>query len=265
MHFSFKHLAAAAAAVFLSLQPLSAQADGELSGVSLRVYLDPVNCPFAFFTDNVVKPVGLDADIIYELQKRLGFHLQDERIYPLMRGDQFELLRRGEADIIGGGMSATEDRAKFMDFSPIYFDTGMAVLYSKKLNPGIRSYQDLEGKTVMVPADSSAEVFARENLPNSKIEISHNITLSYFAVAYGKVDAVIYDRPILTYFADTMPSLNLAVTDETLARNESQYTFGLQPGSPYNRYFMQAFNAIKEDGTLDKLKAKWGLSAAEAK
>lgn len=268
MPFKFiRCLKAAVVAAVLSCGalPPAVWADGELSGVSLRVYVDPTNAPFAFISGDLTKPEGLDIDILKELQRRLGFSLQEDRIFPLLRAQQIELFKQGEADVIGGGMSATQARSKFMDFSPIYFDTGMAVMFSKKYNTDISSYQDLAGKKVMVLKASSAETFAQDNLKDSEVVLADNIVLSYFAVAYGQVDAVIYDRPILQYFADTMPALQLEVTDETFARSESQYAFGFQIGSPYNRYFMQAFNAMKQDGTLDKFKAKWGLANAEFK
>ncbi len=241
-----------------------ARADGELSGLSLRVYVDPTNAPFAFIRSDLTKPEGLDIDIIYELQRRLGFALQDDRIFPLLRTQQMALFQRGEVDLAGGGMSATEARAAFMEFSPVYFDTGMAVMYSREHNPQIKTHQDLAGKKVLVLASSTAEAFAKRELADSEITVINNITLGYFEVAYGHADAVIYDRPILEYFAQTMPTLKLAVTNEILGREDSQYAFGFQPHSPYTRYFRRAFDEMRIDGTLDKLKAKWGLSQAEA-
>ena len=243
---------------------LNAAADGELSGLSVRAFIDPTTAPFGFVQDDLTKPQGLDVDILYELQRRLGFSFYDDRIFPLMRGQQMELIKRGEADILCGGMSATDERAEFMDYSPIYFDTGMAVMYSKERNPQIKSYRDLAGKKVMAQAASSAETFVRENLPDSEVILINNIILGYFAVAYGQADAVFYDRPILEYFARTMTTLKLAVTEEILGREDSQYAFGFQKGSPYTRYFLQALRDMEYDGTLDRLKEKWGVANAEA-
>lgn len=237
----------------------NAMADGELNGVSLLVYVEPTTAPFAFLEDDFTKPVGFDVDVIYELQKRLGFSLQEDRIFPLLRSDQFERMKAGQADLIAGGMSLTADRAEFMDFTPIYFNTGLVVVHSKLHTPEIKSLEDLEGKTVLVSANSSGESYVKNNLKNIKIESIANLTLGFFDVAQGKVDAIIYDYPICEYLIATMPSLQLEAVGELFAREDSQYTMGLKRDSPYTRYFFNAMTALRMDGTLDRLREKWKI------
>lgn len=258
-----QNLLALAVAYFMGLTAsMQAHADGELSGVSMCVYVEPTNAPFSFLEEDLTKPLGLDVDIIYELQKRLGFSIQDERIYPLLRADQMERMRTGQADIIAGAMSRTDSRMLFMDFSPVYYDTGVVVLHSKTHTPDIKGLDDLAGKTVLVTRGASFIDFVKRQQPEAKIVEIANLTLGYFDVAQGKADALLYDYPIVDYFSRTMPGLNLEPVGELFDRKDSQYVIGFRKDSPYTRYFLQEMREMRQDGTLDRLKEKWHLQSS---
>ncbi|MDO4675590.1 MAG: hypothetical protein Q4A68_03290 [Anaerobiospirillum succiniciproducens] len=63
----------------------AAQADGELEHVTLTVLVNPLGAPQAFLKDDFQRPYGIDVDVIYELQRRLGFKLTENRIFVLDR------------------------------------------------------------------------------------------------------------------------------------------------------------------------------------
>lgn len=93
-----KHLLSILFVLFSSIFALSAHADDELKGKTLTVFIDPFSAPSAFFTDQIREPVGMDVDVIYELKKRLGFELTDNRILPLPLGDAIDSIKSGKAD-----------------------------------------------------------------------------------------------------------------------------------------------------------------------
>lgn len=235
-------------------------AENELQGKTLTIYVDPTSAPFSFLETDITKPQGIDVDLIYELKKRLGFELTEDRIFVLCRADQLSRITSKKADLIGGGLSYTDERAKIMDFTTPYFYTGMSILYSTKYHPEIKSLDDLEGKSVIVQPGTTIEAFVKSNLPNSKTVTVNNIISGYFLVAQGKADAVIYDRPVIENFANTTKdTLSLAVTNDLFNQSECVFTFALDKGSPYKEIINKSMEEMRNDGTFNRIIEKWLL------
>lgn len=98
-----------------------------LSEKVLRVGVNPNFKPFSF-EENGVR-VGVDIDIANLLAKKLG--VTTKIVVPKSFSDLIPMLQEDKIDIIMAGMSITFDRAKSMDFSTPYFDTGMSILLNK--------------------------------------------------------------------------------------------------------------------------------------
>ncbi len=234
-----------------------ANAYNELKGATLKIYVHPSNPPFSTVSKDYRSAVGLDIEIIEELQKRLGFSLEEDRIFPLLRADQLEKMKKGECDMLGGSMSFTKQRAQYMHFTPIYFDSGLGILYSKKYNgEKIKSLADLKGKRVVVINGSSAENFMK-SLATSKIIVAQNFTKAALSVAYGRIDAFVYDKPILINFAKEMDHMNLGVTEDLFSRSSAQYAFALPKDSPYFEYIDREIQNMIYDGTMSDIISKY--------
>jgi polar amino acid transport system substrate-binding protein len=93
----------------------------------LRVGVNPNFKPFSFEKDG--KRIGVDIDIANLLAKKLG--VQAQIITPASFSDLIPMLNEGKIDIIMAGMSITFDRAKVVDFSSPYFETGLSILLNK--------------------------------------------------------------------------------------------------------------------------------------
>jgi len=91
----------------------------------LRVGVNPNFKPFSFEKDG--KRIGVDIDIANLLAKKLG--VQAQIITPA--SFFIPMLNEGKIDIIMAGMSITFDRAKVVDFSSPYFETGLSILLNK--------------------------------------------------------------------------------------------------------------------------------------
>lgn len=252
----FKNILYLMCATFLILST-STQAQDELKGKTLTVYLDISSPPISYVEGDFRYPKGFDVDIIHELQRRLGFELKDNRIFPLPRAKAIELTVQNKADIIGGAMSYTTERAKLFDFSPIYYLTGMSIMYSTKYSADANSLNNLDGKTVAVMKGSTAEGYVKRVVPNAKLTIVTDIISAYFLVAKGEVDCVVYDRMPLVFFVKAMPHLNLAVSNDTFNQVDSQYAFGYPKNSPYSAIINREIRNMLNDGTMHKLASKW--------
>ncbi len=253
----FKQLCLAAAAALGILGSNAALAEGELSGVTLFVCVEPLNPPFAFMTDDWTKPEGIDVDIIYELQKRLGFSLKDDRIYTMMRDDQFDRIKDGTADIIAGGILVTKAREEFIEFIRGYYDSGFAIVTSSVYRPEIKTLADLSGKRVLVSKGGAAHAYISKAAPQAVAVPISNLSLGFVQVAQGQADALIDAYPMCTYYVETMPVWQLQHSERLSDENTRSYGIGLKPDSNYNHYIQREFNAMRTDGTLQQILEKW--------
>lgn len=100
---------------------------GILSTKVLRVGVNPFFKPFSFMKGS--DRVGVDIQIASLLAQKLGVELKV--VVPQSFSDLIPMLQNDEIDIIMAGMSITFDRAKVIDFSNPYFDTGLSILLNK--------------------------------------------------------------------------------------------------------------------------------------
>ncbi len=98
-----------------------------ISTKTLRVGVNPKFKPFSFQKGG--KRVGVDIDIAHLLASKLG--VTAKIISPNAFTDLIPMLLGDEIDIIIAGMSITFGRAKVVDFSDPYFDTGLSILLNK--------------------------------------------------------------------------------------------------------------------------------------
>ncbi len=94
----------------------------------LRVGVNPLFKPFSF-PGTANKRQGVDIDIANLLATKLGVRL--ELIVPESFSELIPMLVQGKIDLIMAGMSITFDRAKVVDFTRPYFDTGLSILLNK--------------------------------------------------------------------------------------------------------------------------------------
>lgn len=239
------------------LVPMQAHADGEMDKVYFKVYLNPAGAPFAAFTNDITTMHGVDVDIIQEMQRRLGFLLVDDRIYPLNPDAAIPMMRDKRIDLYGGGMGF--DAALNREFAtlPIYIKSSLGVLYSTTHNSDIKSTQDLKGKKIGVVKGSSAEQFVTKY--GGEVVYENNLSYSIFMVTQGSLDAFIYDRLVLENFIKNVAVSNLKILPEEFGRNYCQYTFYISKLSPYRRALTKTLQDMLNDGTVNSILKKWGI------
>lgn len=230
-------------------------AANELKDVTLSVATDPSVPPFSYLKGDYMTPEGIDIDIIFEIQKRLGFKLKDNRVFPLTLPDRIQAIKDHKIDIAIGSISSTPERAKFMHFSPVYYHAGISILYSKKFSKEpLNTFADLKLKKVMVLSKSIAD----ELVSNMPKDAMRKITVFTFndgllSVANGNVDAFISDRQILEYYAHTLQSLELGVGSEVYAEDLSNIAIATPKKSPYKKYIDMEMQKMINDGTIKKI------------
>lgn len=128
-----------------------------------------------------------------------------------------------------------------------------ATLTVQQIVGTIRGPDDLPGKRVATLRGSTAAAFARE-AKIQPIEFDR-IEEAYGALLDKKADAVVFDAPILQYFAAQSGKGRFVMAGGVFKKEDYGIAFPL--GSPLRKRVDQALLKLREDGTFDRLLEKW--------
>ena len=123
----------------------------------------------------------------------------------------------------------------------------------QQLQGDIRSIDDLSSKVVATTTGSTAATYLREHkisiLEVTKIEEAYN------ALQTKKADAVVFDAPVLLFYAANEGKGKVEIVG-SIFREES-YGIILPNNSPHRKPINQALLSLKENGTYQSLYDKW--------
>ena len=128
-----------------------------------------------------------------------------------------------------------------------------ASLTVQQLQGDIQSPNDLPGKRVATLSGSTSSAFLRDNNV-APIEYS-KIDDAYSALLENKVEAVVFDSPVLLYYA-TKQGRGQSHVVGTIFRKED-YGIVFPRGSKWRKPVNEALLALREDGTYQQLYDKW--------
>jgi polar amino acid transport system substrate-binding protein len=142
-------------------------------------------------TDMSGKPSGVSVDLAHELGKALGKKVV---IVNTAFDGLIPSLKTGKIDLIISSMTATEERAKSIDFSDAYLSTGLCLLVKKgALVNGIKDL-DQPGRTVAVKKGTTGHSYAVQNIKQARLLVLDKESSAVLEVVQGKADAFIYDQ-----------------------------------------------------------------------
>jgi glutamine transport system substrate-binding protein len=225
--------------------------DGKVNGDGKKVYkvgIDTTYPPFEFEEGGEYK--GIDIDIINAIAKDQGFDIE---FSPMDFNGIIPAMQAGELDIAIAGMSITDKRKKTVDFSDPYFDAGLSLVV-KKGTSGIKSIDDLKGKTVAVKKGTTGATFAEEKADKGgfKIVQFNDSPAMFQEVANGNADALIEDYPVIAY-AIAQKDQGLEIVGERL--NGDKYGIAVLKGE--NQDVLKKINSglkeLKKNGKYDEI------------
>ena len=128
-----------------------------------------------------------------------------------------------------------------------------AALTVAELQNNVTSLADLEGRPVGTVASSTSSGFLDD------VGIAHqsypDLETLLTAFEAGGLDALVFDRPILAYYANTRGRGTSRLVDRTF--KPENYGMALPTGSPLRETLDQALLRLREDGTYARLRIKW--------
>ena len=123
----------------------------------------------------------------------------------------------------------------------------------KRLHSAINGPDDLPGKKVATTSGSTAEAYLKANRADVKTFTA--VEDAYAALNKGEVDAVVFDAPVLLYYA-SHDGKGKADTVGPIFKKEA-YGIALPPGSPWRRQVNESLLRLKENGGYDAIYNKW--------
>lgn len=233
---------------------------GKSGGDTFTVGFDAEFPPYGYMDDNG-DYVGFDLDLAAEVCERNGWELVKR---PIDWDSKDMELSSGSIDCIWNGFTMTEREDQYTWSSP-YVDNSQVFVVAA--DSGITTFDDLAGTDVGVQRDSSAlSALNNEDKPaNIALRDSFSNLIEYadYNTAFldleaGALDAVAMDIGVANYQIVSRGG-GYIILDQLLATE--QYGVGFLLGNTELRDKVEAtLKEMAEDGTLEKIAEKWGLS-----
>jgi polar amino acid transport system substrate-binding protein len=167
----------------------------------------------------------------------------------------FDALVAGQTqdfDMAMAQISVTPDREKVVTFSAPYFDSNLGVLAPADTNVTAKNIAE---HSIGVQVGTTSVAWAQDKLKPSKApQLFPDTTSMVTAVSSGVVDAAVQDTAIMLGFAKNSGG-KLKVVGQF--ESGEKYAAIYPRDSKNGQTISKAIEAMRTDGTLDKLSATW--------
>ena len=148
--------------------------------------------PFTIYDEGTQDWSGFDIDLWREIGKRAGYQVRFLRFAIPASFAEVDLDR---ADTVAQQVSITPARKEKYDFTQPYFFSPYCLTVTES-NEEVKTWKDMEGKTIALPEGGSEIEFVTALDPENKVKKIIYETGMLHEVSVGRVTACIY--PLLT-------------------------------------------------------------------
>lgn len=231
----------------------------ELSGENgiLKFGTAAVTEPMSFMDGNR-KIVGFDIEFAAYIAKKLGKKLE---IINMEFGAMLPALISGKVDMIGAGLSITEERAKSVLFSNSYYLSGIAAIVKSSGDSKqdekiviMSSIDDIKDKKIGVLMGSVHDAYATKNYPNASIMQYQSVSDLLLSVNSDKTDVAFFDHSSLNDIFTANKELDVLMAN----------VFSVPIGAGFNQEndelrekFNSFLNEIKSNGIYKQMIDRW--------
>lgn len=220
----------------------------------LKVGTTPTYMPFEM-KDKQGRIVGFEIDLLQAMSRALGVELE---LVAVPYTELIPGLMAKKFDLIGSGMTVTQERNLKLNFSDSFIVVGQTVLLHPRLSGIVTSIEDLDeaGYRVATTEGTTGEAAAQRFLGAARLISFATSEEGVRQVVEGKADAFVHDAPY-NLIAMSRPE------NGTLLALEQPFTFeplafGLKKGDYDSLNWINHFlNQVAQDGTYDRLHDKW--------
>lgn len=231
-----------------------AAGDGSLDRVKkagkLVICVDDAYAPMEF-RDEKGALIGFDVDLMAAVATKIGVTTDWKAtawdgIIPSLKSKQ--------CDMIVSSMNITDERKQEVNFTDAYLQMGQILMVAKGNSKGIKTLNDLQGKTIAVQiGTTNAE--AAKAVKGATVKEFDTFPLAMQEVAAGRADATIADTPIGKFYLVQNPGKGEVVGAEidplpvggAIRKEDNQLREAVN----------KAVTEMNKDGSMQKLKDKW--------
>jgi len=220
----------------------------------LKVGTTPTYVPFEM-TDKQGRIVGFEIDLLTFMSQAMGVELELVSVpyTELVPG----LLAR-KFDMIGSGMTVTQERNLKLNFSDSFIVVGQTVLLHPSLVGKVTSVEDLDDPhyRIATTEGTTGEAAARRFLGAARLSRFATPEEGVRHVVDGKADAFIHDAPYNLIALSRAENSALLLLEQPFTFEP--LAFGLNKGDFDSLNWINHFlNQVAQDGTYDRLHDKW--------
>lgn len=202
--------------------------------------------PYEYYEGQEI--AGIDAEMAAAVAEKLGMELQIE---DMAFDSLITALSSGKVDMVAAGMTVTEDREAFVNFSDTYA-TGVQVIIVAE-DSDIAGEADLSGKKIGVQLGTTGDIYASE-IEGATIEQYNKGMEAVQALSQGKIDAVIIDNEPAKVFVSEVEGLK--ILEEAFVTEDYAIAIA-KDNDALLEQVNTALAELKEDGTLQAIVDKY--------
>jgi polar amino acid transport system substrate-binding protein len=223
------------------------------------------NPPNNFYAADGKTPVGSEVDLAKAIGRKLGVEVTYE---DMAFGSLITSLQAGRIDLTMAAMNDTKERQKAIDFVD-YFTSGITIMIQKGDPAGIKSVDDLCGKSVAVNTGSSQETYANQQSTVCTqagkgaitVTATDSDTGNQNQLRTGRVQAILNDLPTAVYVAQTAGEGKYFEVVNLPPINGGPYGIGVNKANPkLAQAVQQALQSLVDDGTYKKILDSWNVA-----
>lgn len=200
--------------------------------------------PFEWIEGSEV--VGFDIAISHLIARDYGRPL---KVVDMNFDGLIAALQSGSIDFIAAGMTATDERRKYVDFSEPYYSSRQTIIARADTND-IASIADLKGRVVGVQAGTTGEGYVNEEIDGTTVKSFRTVIDAALALKNGAIDSIVIDE--LPAKEIVKRNAELKIIDDDFLTDE--YAIAVRKG---NSDLLDSINktikTIKENGVYQKL------------
>jgi polar amino acid transport system substrate-binding protein len=223
----------------------------------LKVGSTPTGIPFTFLDTKTNTIQGMMVDLVTEVGKDAGFAVQVE---PMQFSTLIAALTSSKIDLISAAMYITPARREVIEFSDPVYSYGEGLIVPKADTKDYKAFEDLKGETVGAQVGTVYVEPLKKTGLFPEVKIYDTIVDLMRDVNTGRLKAGFGDYPILAYNIKIGNFPDLRLVTSYKATILGSIGIGVRKG---DAELLKKVNAsiakLKANGTLDKIRAKWGL------
>lgn len=214
--------------------------------------------PFEFRNDKN-EIVGYDMDVVQTIADKLGKKVE---IVDMAFDGLIPALITGKVDLVAAGMTNTEERAKKVDFSQVYYDIENAFVVRAD-DDSMAGLEDLKGKIATAQMGTAQDLFITDTGFPSEIKRFQKNDDALMEVKLGRGDFCIVNLTVANAFLrnNKVFSDNLKIAFRNKIQKEGEgIALGIPKGNEaFVKVVNEAISLMKKNGELDALKEKYEI------